>query len=79
MSIHSFRNPQIIKRIEEFERLRRDGEVLFDFKPFLNLSLKATIETELAFCISTANSSAISGLRFQKMLEGVNLRDLLEI
>lgn len=59
----------IIKRIREFEELGKNGATTFDFKPFLELELEATLETELAFCISTANSSAKAGLRFQKLLE----------
>ncbi len=60
------------RRILEFKELGERKKVEFDFSPFLNLRLKATIMTELAFCISTANSSAHAGLRFQKLLEGIN-------
>ncbi|HDD35906.1 MAG TPA: N-glycosylase/DNA lyase [Archaeoglobus veneficus] len=61
---------KIIKnRLKEFERLGNSKQTLFDFYPFLNLKIRATIKSELAFCISTANSSAISGLYFQKQLE----------
>lgn len=68
---------KIIKsRIKEFEILGNEGFVIFDFSPFLNLKVKATIQSELAFCISTANSSAISGLYFQKLLEDVNLNTI---
>lgn len=63
----------IKQRIKEFEKLGKHGQVTFDFKPFLELEIDATIESELAFCISTANSSAKSGLKFQKMLEGKDL------
>ena len=66
----------INRRLREFERLGTRGTAYFDFKPFLNLELKATIKTELAFCISTANSSATSGLKFQKSLENINLDNL---
>ncbi len=69
MSIDSFRRSQIKKRLKEFETLGRKGFVNFDFKPFINLEIKADMVSELAFCISTANSSAISGLKFQKSLE----------
>ncbi len=61
---------KIIKnRLKEFERLGNSKQTLFDFYPFLNLKIRATIKSELAFCISTANSSAVSGLHFQKQLE----------
>jgi len=77
MSVDSLRRSKVIsRRIKEFERLGKYGETTFDFRPFLDLKIKATIETELAFCISTANSSALSGLKFQKSLEGLNLNDL---
>jgi N-glycosylase/DNA lyase len=77
MSIDSLRCSKVIsRRIKEFERLGKYGETTFDFRPFLDLKIKATIETELAFCISTANSSALSGLKFQKSLEGLSLNDL---
>ena len=66
----------IAKRIKEFERLEKRGETTFDFRPFLNLKIKATVETELAFCISTANSTALAGLRFQKALEDLDLKNL---
>lgn len=59
----------ISRRLEEFRLLGKRGQVTFDFRPFLELEIDATIESELAFCISTANSSAKSGLKFQKMLE----------
>ncbi|WP_245526151.1 N-glycosylase/DNA lyase [Archaeoglobus profundus] len=62
--------------MEEFRKLGERGKTTFDFRPFLDLKIDATIETELAFCISTANSSALSGLKFQKSLEGLSLNDL---
>ncbi len=80
MSFDSLRCPEVIdaieRRLKEFEKLGRCGKVTFDFRPFLDLKIKATIETELAFCISTANSSALSGLKFQKSLEDLSLNDL---
>ncbi|RLF37900.1 MAG: DNA lyase [Thermoplasmata archaeon] len=66
----------IKRRLGEFERLGKYNKTTFDFRPFLDLEVKATIETELAFCISTANSSALSGLKFQKSLEDLSLNDL---
>lgn len=59
----------IKQRIREFKALGKHWQVTFDFRPFLELEIDATIESELAFCISTANSSAKSGLKFQKTLE----------
>lgn len=80
MSINSLGRSEvrdlIERRMEEFEKLGRNGKTTFNFRPFLNLKIKATIVTELAFCISTANSSALAGLKFQKSLEGLDLHDL---
>ena len=71
---NSFTIESIIKkRLKEFEQLGKVEYTTFDFSPFLDLKLRANLKTELAFCISTANSSAISGLKFQKMLENYNL------
>ncbi|MEM2964074.1 MAG: N-glycosylase/DNA lyase [Candidatus Bathyarchaeia archaeon] len=74
----------IRQRLSEFEELGRVGAASFDFKPFLNLSLKASLKSEVAFCLSTANSSAISGLKFQKALEdkaleSIDVEDLAEL
>ena len=66
----------IDRRLKEFEILGRKGNVIFDFHPFLDMRVKASIPTELAFCISTANSSALAGLKFQKSLEGLNVFEL---
>lgn len=60
------------QRISEFEKLGREGFTTFNFSPFLNLKIDANLMSELAFCISTANSSAISGLKFQKSIERKN-------
>jgi len=64
----------IERREREFEKLGKNGVAVFDLRPFLNLRIKATLLSELLFCISTANSRAISGLKFQKLLEGKDLK-----
>jgi len=66
----------IKQRLSEFEELGKKGFTVFDFSPFLDLRIKANLMSELAFCLSTANSSAISGLRFQKLIENISLDDL---
>jgi|Deesub1362B_J571_1020462.scaffolds.fasta_scaffold00221_21 N-glycosylase/DNA lyase len=66
----------IARRLKEFERLGKTGVADFDFAPFINLKFKSTLQSEFAFCISTANSSAISGLKFQKTIEHANLNEL---
>lgn len=67
----------ILKRLTEFETLGKRGEVVFDFSPFLELKIRATIKTEVAFCISTANSSATAGLKFQKLLESMDVHEAI--
>jgi len=65
---------EVIKqRLEDFERLGSIGEVEFDFRPYLDLKFKSTLLSELAFCISTANSSAAAGLKFQNSLAKLDL------
>jgi N-glycosylase/DNA lyase len=66
----------IKRRLKEFERLGKYGATKFDFRPFLDLEIEANLQTELAFCISTANSSAKAGLKFQKSLEDVDVSRL---
>ena len=63
-------------RIKEFEILGKKKKVVFDFRPFLNLKVKSNWKSELAFCISFANSSAISGLKFQKEIENTKIESL---
>ena len=69
-------NSYVERRLKEYETLGRKGFVTFNLRPFVDMTVEATKKTELAFCISTANSSAISGLKFQKMLEGKELENL---
>ncbi|MFW6194259.1 MAG: N-glycosylase/DNA lyase [Halobacteriota archaeon] len=64
------------QRIKEFETLGSKGRVVFDFSPFIELEVEATIRSELAFCISTANSSATAGLKFQRALEDEKIDDM---
>jgi len=66
----------LLQRLKEFEKLGKERKVVFDFKPFLNLKLKANWKTEFAFCIAAANSSALSALKFQKKLESLKLEKL---
>jgi len=66
------------RRIEEFERLGKEGKTFYDFNPFLNLSFEADLFSELCFCILTANSSAVLGLRIQAELSGDGFKNLKE-
>jgi len=53
------------KRTEEFRTLGRRGETFFDFRPFADLAFETDLFSELCFCLLTANSSALTGLRIQ--------------
>ncbi len=53
------------RRTEEFRTLGREGETLFDFRPFVDLVFETDLFSELCFCLLTANSSALMGLRIQ--------------
>ncbi|AAC06576.1 N-glycosylase/DNA lyase [Aquifex aeolicus] len=56
------------QRMEEFERLGREGWTHFDFRPFLDIDYDAGLFSELSFCILTANSSATLGIKIQAHL-----------
>ncbi len=56
------------QRMEEFERLGKEGKTHFDFRPFLDIDYDAGIFSELCFCILTANSSATLGIKIQANL-----------
>ena len=58
----------IDERIRQFEILGKTGRVFFNFRPFMDIEFKADLLSELLFCISTAGSSAKSGLLFQQLL-----------
>ncbi len=55
-------------RIEEFEKLGREGKTRFNFRPFLDLDFEAGVFSELCFCLLTANSSATMGIKLQAQL-----------
>jgi N-glycosylase/DNA lyase len=75
-SVDELTNAVIRRRLQEFKLLGELGETVFDFNPFMKLRFRGTVTTELAFCISTANSSAKAGLRFQMLLESVDLKKI---
>ena len=64
--------PEVIRAIRDrvlsFLELGRKGRTHYSFQPYFEVEFDADVFSELAFCISTANSSAFSGLRFQEML-----------
>ncbi|MBK3331850.1 N-glycosylase/DNA lyase [Persephonella atlantica] len=55
------------QRISEFKSLRENNLTTFDFRPFVNIEpYQADIFSEACFCILTANSSAVLGIKLQK-------------
>lgn len=55
------------QRISEFKKLKEKGITTFDFKPFVDIEpYQADIFSEASFCILTANSSAVMGIKIQK-------------
>lgn len=58
----------VSQRVKEFKTLGKNGSVIFDFNPFIDLRIYSTLKLELAFCISVANSKALNGLLFQNSI-----------
>jgi N-glycosylase/DNA lyase len=55
------------QRIKEFKNLRKKNRTVFDFRPFVDIEpYEADIFSEACFCILTANSSAVIGIKIQK-------------
>ena len=55
------------QRISEFKQLKEKGITTFDFRPFVDIEpYQADIFSEACFCILTANSSAVMGIKIQK-------------
>ncbi len=60
--------PYVDRRLSEFKELGRTGKTTFDFRPFANYSYEADIFSELCFCLLTANSSALMGIKLQSLM-----------
>lgn len=73
--------PHVDRRICQFKRLGEEGETLFDFRPFADYIYTADLFSELCFCILTANSSALLGIKLQKTIgiEGFKRMSLEEL
>ncbi|WP_456464584.1 N-glycosylase/DNA lyase [Persephonella sp.] len=55
------------QRISEFKNLKEKNLTRFDFRPFVDINpYDADIFSEACFCILTANSSAVMGIKIQK-------------
>ncbi|NPB06926.1 MAG: N-glycosylase/DNA lyase [Aquificae bacterium] len=56
------------ERLSSFRELGTKGRAYFDFRPYAELSFEAGRFSELAFCLLTAGSSALLGLKAQAAL-----------
>lgn len=55
------------QRISEFKNLKEKNLTRFDLRPFIDIDpYQADIFSEACFCILTANSSAVLGIKIQK-------------
>ncbi len=69
----------VFRRVNEFKNLGTNGETIFNFKPFLDLELKTGLLGELCFCILTANSSAVLGIKIQNEVGDDGFREMDEV
>ena len=58
-------SPYLEARLREFRELGARGETTFNFHPFLELSFKADLFSELSFCLLTANFPVERGIYIQ--------------
>ncbi len=61
--------PYIDKRLSEFKELGKTGKTTFDFRPFADYVYTADLFSELCFCLLTANSSALTGIKLQSLID----------
>jgi len=55
------------QRLQEFKNLKRNHLTTFNFRPFVDIQpYQGDVFSEACFCILTANSSAILGIKLQK-------------
>ncbi len=73
--------PYVDRRLAEFKELGEKGITTFDFRPFADYVYQADIFSELCFCILTANSSVLMGIKLQSMIgiEGFRKLSLEEL
>ncbi len=69
------------RRLLEFKRLGEEGRTTFDFRPYANYVYEADLFSELCFCLLTANSSALLGIKLQSSIgiegfKNMSLEDL---
>lgn len=73
--------PYVEDRLSQFRELGQKGRTTFDFRPFADYVYEADIFSELCFCLLTANSSALMGIKLQKTIgiEGFRVLSLEEL
>ncbi|MEJ5338251.1 MAG: N-glycosylase/DNA lyase [Aquificaceae bacterium] len=64
------------RRLSEFRELGKTGKTTFDFRPFADYVYGADIFSELCFCLLTANSSALIGIKLQSTIGTEGFREL---
>ncbi|MFN3599490.1 MAG: N-glycosylase/DNA lyase [Aquificaceae bacterium] len=69
------------RRLLEFKRLGEEGRTTFDLRPYANYVYEADLFSELCFCLLTANSSALLGIKLQSSIgiegfKNMSLEDL---
>lgn len=81
LSVKDRVKPFVEKRLSEFKQLGQKGKTTFDFRPFADYVYEADVFSELCFCILTANSSALMGIKLQKTIgiEGFKSMNLEEL
>lgn len=68
LSVRERVRPYAERRLEEFKQLGKTGWTVFDMRPFANYVYRADIFSELCFCLLTANSSALLGIKLQSTI-----------
>ncbi len=73
--------PYLEARLSEFRELGAKGETTFNFHPFLELSFKADLFSELSFCLLTANFPVDRGIYIQGFIgiEGFRTRGVADL
>lgn len=81
LSVKEEVKPFVERRLSEFKNLGQRGKTTFDFRPFADYVYEADLFSELCFCILTANSSALTGIKLQKTIgiEGFKSMSLEEL
>jgi len=64
------------RRLREFRKLGKEGETIFNFMPFLDLTFRGDLFSELAFCLITANFPVDRGIYIQAFIGSPGFRKM---